>query len=260
MAYVVALAAVLGACLGSFANVVIHRVPAGQSIVRPPSACPSCGSRIKAQHNIPIVGWLWLRGRCANCKASISPRYIAIETLCAAAFAGVVAWRGLTWEALLLLVAVIFTVVLSAIDFATMRLPNRVLLAFAVSSLLVALASALVRNDWSSVSRALIGAVVLLAVYFLAFLAYPRGLGFGDVKLAPILGLALAYFGWGPLVVGGFAAFLWGAVVGLVLGASRGSGLKTRIPFGPWMFAGAWTGVLAGEPLWSWYLGVMGVV
>lgn len=258
MAYVVAFAALLGACLGSFANVVIHRVPAGESIVSPPSACPSCGERIKFRHNIPVVSWLWLRGRCSTCGARISSRYLFVEVLCAVAFAAVVTWQGVSWEAALLLVLVFFTVVLSAIDFETLRLPNVILLPFGALSLAIVIVAALTRDESLWATRALLGALGLGAVYFGAFMAYPRGLGLGDVKLAPILGLILGFFGWGPLVVGGFAAFLWGAVVGIAFGARRGSGLKARIPFGPWMFAGAWTGVLVGDPAWDWYLGVAG--
>ncbi|MDN4473351.1 prepilin peptidase [Demequina zhanjiangensis] len=253
------LAGLIGLALGSFANVLIHRVPSGASIVSPPSACPACGARIRARHNVPVVGWLVLRGRCADCGEPISPRYPIIEGLVGVLFAGIVAVGGLTVGTALALGLAYFGVVLSAIDLETRRLPNPLTGAFAIYVGAVILVGAAATGDWGAALRALIGAAVLGLLYFLAFFLYPKGMGFGDVKLAPTLGALLAWFGWDVLAVGGFAAFVWGAAFGIVsMIASRRSHGVT-IPFGPWMFAGAVTGLVVGGAVASWYLGLVGL-
>ncbi|WP_062202223.1 prepilin peptidase [Demequina salsinemoris] len=256
---VVLLALMLGLALGSFANVLIYRVPAGLSIVSPPSACPACGARIKARHNVPVAGWLVLRGRCASCGDAISPRYPIVEALVGALFVLVVIVAGPSVEALLLCGLVYFGVVLSAIDLETRRLPDPLTGAFAIYVAGVIVLGAATSGEWGDVLRALGGAGILGVLYLGAFLAYPKGMGFGDVKLAPSLGALLGWFGWPALVVGGFAAFLWGAIVGVgaMVAARRGRGVA--IPFGPWMFVGAVTGVVAGAPVAAWYLDIIGI-
>lgn len=251
--------ALLGLACGSFANVVIYRAPRGQSVVSPPSACPKCNARIRARHNIPVVSWLWLRGSCADCGARIPMQYPLIEALTALLFAVVAMVTGWSWELALLLVLAFFTVVLSVVDFHTRRLPNNIVGPFAVATGVAVLAVVLGSNEPWILVRALIGAAALGLVYFLTFLAWPGGMGFGDVKLAPVLGGTLATFGWSTLVVGGASAFVWGSVVGIgaMVVARRRKGLA--IPFGPWMFAGAWTGILVGDIVAQWYLRVTGL-
>ncbi|WP_156155951.1 prepilin peptidase [Demequina phytophila] len=252
-----AIAVLFGLLLGSFANVLIHRVPLGLSIVSPPSACPRCGTRIKARHNVPVVGWLWLRGRCAACGAPISGRYPLVELGTGVAF-GLVTWfsgPGATTFALLALVY--FGIVLSAIDLETRRLPNPLTAAFAITASLAILVPAAFTGDWSPALRAVTGAVALGLLYGIAFVVYPKGMGFGDVKLAPTIGAVLAFLGWPQLVVGAFAAFVWGAAVGLVVMARSGRGRGVAIPFGPWMCVGAVTGVLVGPAIAEWYLGTI---
>lgn len=260
MTYIpVVLALVLGLSLGSFANVLIYRVPLGLSVVSPPSACPKCDAQIKAWHNVPVLGWLWLRGRCASCGAPISPRYILVEVLVGVLFALTVWAQGLTAGSALLLGLAFFGVVLGAIDLETRRLPDPLTAAFAIYTTVVILAAGSLSGDWSGAMRALIGSAALGALYFLAFFLYPKGMGFGDVKLAPTLGALLAWFGWDIFTVGAFAAFLWGAVfgIGAMVAARRSRGVS--IPFGPWMFIGAVTGVVAGGAVASWYLAVIGI-
>lgn len=269
----VLVAALAGALVGSFLNVVVHRVPLGISVVSPPSRCPSCETPIRARHNVPVLGWLLLRGRCYDCHAPISARYPLVEALGAVAFA-LVAWRfaPLAWEAptgrlaiagALVLVAFVYlaaiSIALALIDLDTHTLPNAIVLpAYAVGLLLLGAAALLAEDPWL-VLRALIGAAALFLVYFLMAIAYPGGMGFGDVKLAGVLGLFLGFLGWGQLVVGAFAAFLLGGLFSLALLALRRADRRTRIPFGPWMILGAWLGVAVGPVVWDAYLGWFGL-
>ncbi|MDE0573046.1 prepilin peptidase [Demequina sp. B12] len=249
----------LGLALGSFANVVIARAPQNESVVRPRSACPRCGAAIRSRHNIPIVGWLALRGRCFDCSEPISVRYPVIEGLTGLVFVGLFLWLGVSPELGLALIVAFFTVVLSAIDFDTQRLPDNVVRPFAISVGTYLLAWAATTGSWSNVVGAVIGAAILAAFYFLVWFIYPKGMGFGDVKLAPVLGAVMGWYGWTTLVVGGFAAFVWGAVVGVVVMAVTRRSRMVAIPFGPWMFAGAWTGVIGGSAIAEGYLGLFGL-
>ncbi|MFW2514319.1 prepilin peptidase [Demequina sp. SO4-13] len=251
--------ALVGLAVGSFANVVIYRVPRGESVVSPPSECPACGARVRARHNVPVFGWLWLRGQCADCGAPISGRYPVIEAATAIVFGVIGAVVGLAWVLPLLLVLAFFTIVLSAVDFETRRLPDRILAPFAILSLASIAAVVIGAGDAWTLSRAAIGAGAFGLFYLVAFLAYPKGMGFGDVKLAPVLGAILGTFGWEQLAVGGFAAFFWGSVVGIAAMALQRRRHGVSIPFGPWMFLGAWTGVVVGEPVARWYLNVVGL-
>ncbi|WP_420363109.1 prepilin peptidase [Curtobacterium aetherium] len=270
---VVLLAAVLGLAVGSFLNVVVHRVPNGLSVVAPASACPGCGHGIRPRDNVPVVSWLVLRGRCRDCAAPISARYPLVELATAALFAVVagvtVPGLGLATDgraaattvvalvALLYLMAI--SIALALIDAEVHRLPNAIVLpAYPVLAALLVTSSAL-SGDWAALGRAGTGLVVLGGAYLLLALAVPGGMGLGDVKLAGVLGMVLAYLGWGPLTVGAFGAFVLGGTfaIGLMVSgrARRGSG----VPFGPWMLGGAWLGVFAGQPLLDGYLRIIGL-
>lgn len=270
---VVLLAAVLGLAVGSFLNVVVHRVPKGLSVVAPASACPGCGHGIRPRDNVPVVSWLVLRGRCRDCAAPISARYPLVELATAALFAVVagvtVPGLGLATDgraaattvvalvALLYLMAI--SIALALIDAEVHRLPNAIVLpAYPVLAALLVTSSAL-SGDWAALGRAGTGLVVLGGAYLLLALAVPGGMGLGDVKLAGVLGMVLAYLGWGPLTVGAFGAFVLGGTfaIGLMVSgrARRGSG----VPFGPWMLGGAWLGVFAGQPLLDGYLRIIGL-
>jgi len=250
----VAFAALLGLVIGSFANVVIYRVPRAESVISPPSACPRCAHRIRPQHNVPVLGWLFLRGRCADCKAPISVRYPLIELCMGGAFAVVVAVWGVSWAAAMLVILAAFTIILSAIDVEVQRLPNRLVGLLGALVLAVIIVAALAEGSGTEALRAAAGAAIVGTLYAGAFVAYPKGLGFGDVKLAPILGAAMAWFGWRELAVGTFAGFLWGALFGVLVIAVTKRMRQVRIPFGPWMFLGAWTGIAIGGAVAGWYL------
>jgi leader peptidase (prepilin peptidase)/N-methyltransferase len=146
-------------------------------------------------------------------------------------------------------------VVLTLIDLAVHRLPDVLVLpAYPVLLVLFTLESAL-SGDWSHLITALAGGAILFTLYFVAALVYPGGMGFGDVKLAGVLGIALGWLGWGTLVIGAFSAFLLGGLAGVLLLATRKAGRRSGIPFGPWMFAGAAVGIAFGEQVWGAYTG-----
>lgn len=254
---VIGLVALLGLVIGSFLNVVIWRVPRGESLNRPPSACPKCQQPIGARDNIPVFSWLLLRGKCRACGAPISKRYPAVELTTAVLFVATALHFGITVEFVALGYLAAIGVALFLIDLDVKRLPNAIVLpAYIVLPALLTLAT-WINGDWNALLRAAIGGVILYVFYFLAMLLYAGGMGFGDVKLAGVLGFALAWLGWGPFVVGAFSAFLLGGLFAVVLLLFRLVGRKSGIPFGPWMLLGAVVGIVVGEPLWSAYLGLM---
>lgn len=255
----VVVSAVLGLLIGSFLNVVVWRVPRGESVVSPPSACPRCGHRIAPRDNVPVLSWLVLRGRCRGCGEPISARYPLVEGVTAVLFAGAAAAVGPSWvlPAVLYLVAV--GVALALIDLDVHRLPDTIVLpSYPVAAGLLLLADLAPGDglDGGAWLRALAGAAALLTFYFLLLVVWPGGMGLGDVKLAGLLGLYLGWFGWGAVLVGAFGAFVLGGVFAVALlatgRAKRGSG----VPFGPWMITGAFLGIAVGEQLWQAYLSV----
>ncbi|MGY3128356.1 leader peptidase (prepilin peptidase)/N-methyltransferase [Agrococcus sp. UYP33] len=262
-----------GLLIGSFLNVVIFRVPAGRSIVSPPSACGGCGARIRPIDNVPVLSWLWLGGRCRDCKVRISARYPFVELLTGVVFAAIVL-RFAPWEALdgsvpqivgalaetvAFLVLAAVGVALAWIDLDTQRLPDAIVLpAYPVVGALLLVAAA-TTGEWGSLLRAAAGGAILFAAYFAMAFAYPQGMGLGDVKLAGVLGMALGWLGWGELAVGAFGAFLLGGLFAIALVVARRAGRGSGIPFGPWMLGGAALAVLAGEPIWHSYLRLVGL-
>jgi leader peptidase (prepilin peptidase)/N-methyltransferase len=244
--------ALVGLAVGSFLNVVIHRVPRGESLVRPSSHCPHCGHEVRNRHNIPVLGWLLLRGKCADCAAPISIRYPLIEAGTAALFVAVAARFGLSWELPAYLYLAAVAVALAAIDLDVMRLPDKIVLpSYGVAVVLLAPA-VVAEHSWGAATRGLIAAVLLYGLYFV-LAVLPRGMGGGDVKLAPLLGLYLGWLGWSSVAVGAFAGFLLGGIVGALLMALKLADRKSRIPFGPYMLAGAFLAVFAATPIAHWY-------
>jgi leader peptidase (prepilin peptidase)/N-methyltransferase len=251
--------AVFGLLIGSFLNVVIARVPAGESVVHPGSRCPTCGTPIAPRDNVPVLSWLLLRGRARCCAAPISPRYPVVELAAGAFLAGVAAWTGLTWRLPAFAFLAALSIALAFIDYDTKRLPfGLVAPAYPVGMVLLGVAS-VAEHDRSSAVRALIGAAALWGFYRLLHLVYPRGMGYGDVRLAGLLGLYLAWLGWANLVVGGFLGFLVGGVGSGVQMALGRASLKTQVPYGPYMLVGAWLGVFAGHAVAAWYLHAAGL-
>ena len=250
----IALVAVLGLVVGSFLNVVIARVPEGESVVSPRSRCPRCHTEIASRDNIPVVSWVVLRGRCRHCSEPISPRYPVVELGTAALWLAML-WR-FSWDAQLpaYLYFVSVGLALAVIDLDTKRLPNVLTYPSYLVIGVLLLLPALTEGDWSAYLRAWLAGVALFAFYFLLVVIYPAGMGLGDVKLAGVLGLALGWLGWAELAVGGFLGFLLGAVVGGGLMLVRRAGRKSKIPFGPFMLVGTLIAILWGADLWDLYV------
>ena len=239
------LAGVVGAVVGSFLNVVIHRLPRRESLVHPRSRCPGCGAQIAGYDNVPIVSWLALRGRCRHCGEPISPRYPVVELLTALAFAAVVLVRGFDNDLILELPFVAALIALAGIDLDHKLLPNRIvypLAAYGVIATLLVESGELVEHVIAGA-----GAFVFLLV---AVLAYPRGMGMGDVKLAGAMGLYLGASVIPALLV----AFLSGSLVGIVILAREGAAARKKaIPFGVFLALGGIVGLLAGPELIDFY-------
>ncbi len=253
------LAGVLGLAVGSFLNVVVHRVPLGQSVVRPSSACPACGTPIAVRDNVPVAGWLLLRGRARCCGARIPLRYPLVEAGTAALFVAVAAWVGWSWSLPAWLYLAALSVALTLVDVDVHRLPDVLVLpSYPVAAALLVVGAG-AAGEWERLPRAAGGALALWALYRGLKLVHPGGMGWGDVKLSGLLGLHLGFVGWGAVVVGAFAAFVLGGVLGLALLAARRATRRSRIPFGPWMILGTWVGAVWGADVASWYLGVTGL-
>jgi len=242
-----ALALAPGLALGSFLNVVAARVPLHRSVVSPGSACMSCGHELSWYDNVPVFSWAILRGHCRDCGAPISARYPLVELVTAALFAAVVIDTGANEHVWLGLALVSVLVPVAVIDFDQRIIPNAILLPGAVAAVAILAATEPDKLPEHLIAGAAAGGFLLLAV-----LAYPRGMGMGDVKLAAVLGLYLGR-SVGPAML---VALLSGAVVGAVIIARKGAreGRKTAVPFGPFLALGGLVGLFFGPDIVDWYL------
>ena len=254
---VVTLCAVVGLAVGSFLNVVIHRVPRKESVVSPPSRCPGCGNQIAPRDNIPVLSWLVLRGRCRHCGMSISPRYPAVELGTAALFAAMALRFPEEWSLPAFLVLAAACLAGSMIDLEHMLLPNRLVYpSVAIATALLAVAAG-IEGEWWPFGRALIGAVLASGFLLLLALLWPRGgaMGGGDIKLALLLGLCLGWLGLGHVALGMFLGFLLGSVAGVALLALRAKGARDHFAFGPFLALGTLVAVWWGTQILDWYTG-----
>ena len=248
MAAATALAFLGGLLAGSFVSVVAHRVPRGESIVGPRSRCPACGAQIAAYDNVPVVSWLILRGRARCCGAPISPRYPLTELTLGALYAAtvLVLWDE-PWEVALGLVFVTVLAAITLTDLERRIIPNRILIVAAVAGAAIAAV-----GDPGSLPERAIAAAAAGGVLFAAALAYPKGMGLGDVKLAAAMGVFLGR-NVAPAIL---VALLAGSLVGLAMIARDGAAARKRaIPFGPFLALGGVVGLLYGDQLVHWYLG-----
>ncbi len=245
--------ALFGLAIGSFLNVVIYRVPRNESIVSPRSKCPTCGAAIKDRDNIPVLSWLLLRGRCRSCHSPISPRYLYVELAGAALFAGAAARMGFRWDLPAFLILFAGLLALAVIDLEHLTLPKKIVyptLATVAGLLVLAAAKT---NGWHDLLVAVICSVAWFVVFFIMNFASPRVLGFGDVRLALVLGLGLGWLGWRYVVLGFFAANLIGAVVGVTLIVMKKMTRDQPIPYGVFLALGTALAVFSGPEVTSWF-------
>jgi leader peptidase (prepilin peptidase)/N-methyltransferase len=247
---------VFGLLIGSFLNVVIGRVPVGESIVQPPSHCPRCGTELAWYDNVPVVSWLVLRARCRTCHEPISARYPLVEVGCGALWAALAVRFGAHVELGPYLVVGAGFLALSVIDLDTKRLPDPVVAVTAVLALAGFVVAAAVDDRWASLGRAGGGAVLGFVALLVIHLVRPDGMGFGDVKLAAVCGLALGWLGLAEVIVGLYGGFVLGAVVGVGLMAVGRVRRGVAVPFGPFLAAGTLLTVLVGGPLADWLRGL----
>jgi len=236
-----AIAAPFGLMIGSFLNVVAYRLPRGESLVRPRSHCTGCGAEVRPYDNVPVLSWLLLRGRCRSCSERISPRYPLVELLTGALFAAIAIVRGVDARLALELPFAAMLVAVAAIDIDHRIVPNRILAPMAVYGVVV---GALV--DPHVLVAGLIAGAGAFTFLLVAALAYPAGMGMGDVKLAGVMGLFLGLSILPALAV----AFIAGSVVGIALLVRHGADARKRgVPFAPFMALGGVVGLLAGPEL-----------
>ena len=245
------IAGVLGACIGSFLNVVIYRVPLRQSVVSPPSRCPTCGSRLRWYDNLPIFGWLLLGGRCRTCKHPISIQYPIVELITALLFVLVV-WLtppGPLMVSRLLLVCIL--IALFGIDLEHQILPNSITLPGIVAGVLFSL---IAPPGWRDALLGVILGAGMLYVIAGAYYLWRReeGLGMGDVKMLAMIG---AFLGWKAVLVTMVLSSFSGAAIGMALIAAQRGGMKLALPFGTFLAIGALVAMFVGQPLIDWYAG-----
>jgi leader peptidase (prepilin peptidase)/N-methyltransferase len=240
-------AGVLGAIMGSFLNVVTYRLPRHESLVTPASHCPRCATPVKPYDNIPILSWLLLRGHCRSCAAPISPRYPLIEAGTAVLCAGAVLAHHSATGIALSVVLILLVVPAAMIDLEHRIIPNRITALGAVLALVLGTALDPAGEPGRLIAGAAAGGFLLLAV-----LAYPGGMGMGDVKLAAVMGLLLGSAVAPAILI----SLLSGVLVGAVVIARKGTaeGRKTAIPFGPFLALGALVAVFAGQDIVQFYV------
>ena len=239
---------VFGAIVGSFLNVVAFRLPRGESLLRPGSHCTSCGTEVRPWHNVPILGWLWLRGSCHDCGTRISARYPVVEALTAALYLAVVLDKGFDRDALMPLLLVTALVPITLTDLDQRIIPNAITGAAAAAGIAAALLI-----DTASVPERLLAAAIAGGVFLAIALAVPGGMGMGDVKLVGILGLYLGA-SVAPAI---FIALVTGSIAGAVVMSRKGvrAGRKMTIPFGPFLVLGGLVCMFAGPQIIDLYTG-----
>lgn len=249
----VLIAGLFGLLIGSFLNVVVWRLPRGESLSHPGSHCPVCDHPIRPYDNIPVVSWLVLRGRCRDCGTRISVRYPLVELATGVLFGLTAWWVGFSALLPFALWFMAACIALFLIDLEVHRLPNSLTLpTYGVVLAGFALTAAL-DDQWPSFLRALIGGLALALIYALLAAFFPRGMGWGDAKLALSLGTVMAWSSWGVLIVGGFGAFVLGAIVGVAAMVVGKAGRKSALPFGPFMIVAALLALGWGQQVADWY-------
>ncbi|HEY5104170.1 MAG TPA: prepilin peptidase [Acidimicrobiales bacterium] len=249
LAVLICVCALFGLAIGSFLNVVIYRVPRHESIVSPRSRCPTCGAAILERDNIPVLSWLMLRGKCRNCHAPISKRYPLIELTGGALFAGAAARMGYTWALPAFLVFLAGMLALACIDAEHLVLPKRIVYPTLLMVAGLLIIAAAITGQWDRLGTAALCSLGWFAVFFILNFASPRYLGYGDVRLALVLGLALGWLGIRYVLLAFFAANLIGAVIGIGLIAAKRLRRDQQVPYGVFLALGAALAIYAGPEL-----------
>ena len=246
--------AAVGLAVGSFLNVCIYRLPRGESLVSPGSRCPECGTPIKAYDNVPVLGYIFLGGKCRSCKAAISVRYPLVEALNALMYVLVFLRFGMGWHMPVFLAFVSSIIVITLIDVDVQIIPDVITIPWVPIGVL---AGALVLPDvfWRyeplGLVTSLTGAVSGFALFYLIVVLSRGGMGGGDVKMMAMVGAVL---GWKGVLLTTFVGSLSGAFVGLGLVLFKGGGRKTKVPFGPFLALGALVSLFYGQEILRWYL------
>ncbi|MEU6050656.1 prepilin peptidase [Streptomyces xanthochromogenes] len=249
----VVIIALLGLAVGSFLNVAASRVPEGRSVVRPRSACPRCAVQIVARDNIPIASWLLLGGRCRACRAPIPVRYPLVEALTAVLFLAEAMRFGRSETLPAELVFTAGLLALAACDAERFLLPRRLIYPTLGLTTACLLAAAAATGQWHRLGVTAACGVGAFAVFFTLHWVRPAWLGFGDVRLAGLLGTGLGWLGPWHLVFALLAGSFAGLLVGIALMAAGRATRQTRLPFGVFLAAGAIAAILVGAPVIHWY-------
>jgi len=243
-----------GLIIGSFLNVCIHRLPAGQSVVHPRSRCPACGRMIRGYDNVPVLSWLLLRGRCRDCGARISARYPVVELLSGGFAAMTVTRFGPGWEALLMYLLIAAFLVITFIDIDHRIIPDVISLPGIAIGLAASFLPGLLSPLDSVIGILAGGGSLFLVAWGYELITHREGMGGGDIKLLAMIG---AFMGWKGVLFTIFVASLTGTLAGLALMLRREGGMKLAVPFGPFLAVGAIAYLFIGPETLGWYLRAM---
>ena len=246
-------AGAIGLCIGSFLNVVIYRLPLGQSLASPPSRCRNCGYSLQWFDNIPVLSWLWLRRRCRKCGVGVSWQYPLVELVTAALFLLVVWWTPMGPLVISRLILVCILIALFGIDLEHQILPNTITLpGIAIGVLL----SIIAPPGWKdALIGALLGAGILYGIAGAYYLwRREEGMGMGDVKMLAMIG---AFLGWKAVLVTLVLSSFSGAIIGVIMLSAQRGGMKFALPFGTFLAIGALVAMFAGDPIVAWYAGFL---
>jgi leader peptidase (prepilin peptidase)/N-methyltransferase len=239
---------VLGACVGSFLNVCIYRLPRRKSLIFPPSHCPQCEKRIRPYDNIPLLSFLLLRGKCRFCRGRIHPRYFIVELLTTLLFGFLYLKYGISGEFFIYLILGASLVVIAFIDFENQIIPDKITYPGIILGLIFNARG--LPHSFEGLKLSLLGIAWGGGLLYLVALASRGNMGGGDIKLGAMLG---AFLGWKYALLSLFAAFLFGSIVGIILILLKLKTRKDHIPFGPYVVAGAIVSIFWGEKILYWY-------
>ena len=234
-----------GLVIGSFFNVVIYRIPLNKSILRPSSSCTVCGNKVRFYNNIPILSYLFLKGRCRDCKTKISPRYPIVEGLTALLFAFTYYFSGISFDMLIYVIFISALIIVSFTDIDHGIIPNVIVLPFTAIGIIMNIL--LMPRRWWIILAFAFGAFLFMLIISLV---YPKGMGMGDVKLSLMAGSFLIE----KIIPGLFIGFLIGSIYGIVMIIIKKKKFRQTIPFGPFISAGCVIALFFGDNIISWYL------